>query len=468
MNPITLSPNTSLNLPPALRKGEVFISYSRKDQEFVRSLDAAFTQLGREPWVDWGDIEKGEEWWKAIQRGIEAAHTFIFVLSPDSVESKVCAQEIEYATQLHKRFLPIVRREGFAMDSLHPSISGHNWLFFRETDDQEQAFKELLAAVDTDLSYVRRHSRLLVRALEWQHKGNDASYLLRGSDLRDAQQWLTQSFDKNPKPTELQGSFINASQEFEAKSLKRRQRAKWVVLLTTVLGNMAIAAAACLWFYNFATDQADQQVKRDLQKALNVGLVGIDGDRFEQLVQRRITNNFLSLNDPLYREHQTWLFKVHSAIPMVYPRTFFLEQRTGQMRIIGDVGRELQGNLPVGDRISQFWQPFSPRPEAQKVYTNSEEQYVTITPFKDELGEWISAYGAIRNSAGKTVGGLRVDCDANVFRAIQRDVRNKLAIAYFGIFLWFVLLSIIILSVTRPTQESVPQSPKQKVGESRR
>ena len=40
----------------APRPQEVFISYSRKDKEFVRRLDEALKRRDREAWVDWEGI----------------------------------------------------------------------------------------------------------------------------------------------------------------------------------------------------------------------------------------------------------------------------------------------------------------------------------------------------------------------------------------------------------------------------
>ncbi|HEU0209459.1 MAG TPA: toll/interleukin-1 receptor domain-containing protein [Candidatus Udaeobacter sp.] len=67
------------------RSQEIFISYSRKDKEFVRRLDQALKSRGREAWVDWEDIRPTEEWMQAIYSAIEGADTFVFVLTPDSV-----------------------------------------------------------------------------------------------------------------------------------------------------------------------------------------------------------------------------------------------------------------------------------------------------------------------------------------------------------------------------------------------
>jgi hypothetical protein len=67
----------------------VFISYSRKDKEFVRRLGEALESRGREVWVDWEDIRPTEEWMQAIYGAIEGANTFAFVLTPDATEITV-------------------------------------------------------------------------------------------------------------------------------------------------------------------------------------------------------------------------------------------------------------------------------------------------------------------------------------------------------------------------------------------
>jgi hypothetical protein len=85
------------------RPQEVFISYSRKDKEFVRRLDEALRGRGREAWVDWQDIRPTEDFMQAIYGAIEGADTFISVLTPDSVVSYNCGLEIAHAAANNKR-----------------------------------------------------------------------------------------------------------------------------------------------------------------------------------------------------------------------------------------------------------------------------------------------------------------------------------------------------------------------------
>jgi hypothetical protein len=51
---------------------DVFISYSRKDQAFVRRLFQALTEDRRGVWVDWEGIPVTADWWQEIRTGIEA------------------------------------------------------------------------------------------------------------------------------------------------------------------------------------------------------------------------------------------------------------------------------------------------------------------------------------------------------------------------------------------------------------
>ncbi len=235
---------------------DVFISYSRKDKEFVQILHKGLSQSRYDAWVDWLDIPHTANWWKEIEAGIEAAHTFIFVISPDSLASKVCKQEIDHAAKHNKRLIPIVRRDKAQEQVVHPDLSELNWLFFREGDDFESAFQCLIQAIDSDLNYVRAHTRLLVRAVEWDGKQRNASFLLRGSDLDGAEQWLLQTNkEKEPKPTELQRKYIAVSRQSAAKR-------KRLIMAGITLFWFATAGLAGIGFIQFIDWQEGRRLER--------------------------------------------------------------------------------------------------------------------------------------------------------------------------------------------------------------
>lgn len=195
---------------------DIFISYSRKDKEFVRQLWETLVQASQDVWVDWDDIPPTADWRQEIYLGIEAANNFVFVISPHSMSSVVCGEELLHAINHGKRLVPIVRQD-VDYQSVHPELAKLNWIFVREQDDFNTAFETLIEAIATDLNHVRMHTRLLIKAREWENRERDSSFLLRGSDLEEAEQWLTQSSSKKPQPTALHREYINASRKTETE-----------------------------------------------------------------------------------------------------------------------------------------------------------------------------------------------------------------------------------------------------------
>ena len=237
----------------------------------MQSLHDALHREQREIWVDWQAIPLTADWWQEIERGIEGTNTFVFVISPDSVASDICRQEIDHAVKHNKRLVPIVHREGFEAAKMHPMLSKHNWLFFRQTDDFAHGFEQLTTAIDTDLDQVRTHTRILEKAIEWDKEGRNPSFVLRGEDLARSQAWLVQADQRQPKPTELQREYVSASQtseEAEAILLKAGQQAARLRLISSgVLVATLIGAGVAGWLALRATDQANQKVTTAQQQA---------------------------------------------------------------------------------------------------------------------------------------------------------------------------------------------------------
>src|SRR5512147_3181141 len=85
----------------------IFISYSRMDLDFVQKIVDALAVSDLDTWIDWKNIPKGEDWKDEIYRGIEGADAFLFLISPDSVTSEMCNEEIAHALRNGKRILPV-------------------------------------------------------------------------------------------------------------------------------------------------------------------------------------------------------------------------------------------------------------------------------------------------------------------------------------------------------------------------
>jgi WD40 repeat protein len=219
---------------------DLFISYSRKDTEFVRRLHVAFEQAGKDAWADWEDIAPSADWMAEIYRAIEDADGFVFVLSPDSVGSEVCGRELAHAAGNNKRIIPILARE--VDPKLVPEPAGrHQWISFADGDDFDAAFAELQQALETDLEWVAAHTRWLGRAREWEQGGRDRGLLLRGTDLSSAESWLSErSEGQGPEPTALQTEYIVTSRQ----AASRRQRLGFALVAVALVVATALAAVA--------------------------------------------------------------------------------------------------------------------------------------------------------------------------------------------------------------------------------
>lgn len=248
---------------------DVFISYSRRDGQFVQRLNNALVEENRIVWVDWQGIPAGEDWWKEIESGIENAETFVAVISENWLASPICHQELDYAVNNNKRIIPLVhqridgeiekRVKGDWMDKPYEQVARANWESLRNLNwifvDSEEAFDtgfaKLLATIDEDQPHLKAHTRYLRRALEWKRSNENPSFLLLGDDLLFAEKWLTSAVEqgKTPHPTELQKRYIEHSRRLEddevqreATREKRLQQLRFASVILAIVGGIAVIA----------------------------------------------------------------------------------------------------------------------------------------------------------------------------------------------------------------------------------
>jgi hypothetical protein len=226
---------------------DVFISYSRRDSEFVDRLAAGLTEHQRDVWIDVRGIEDGQVFPDAIRTAIEGADSFVYVITPESAHSRHCAQEVDYAQQLSKRIIPILRRP-VADDELLSEIRYRNWIPFQDDGRFEEAIARLLTACDRDLAHVKSHTRWLTKGLEWEAESRDDSFLLRGRELTAAEDWLAASGPgTDPQPTELQREYVLLSR----RAATRRGRHAVIVA-----GTVAVLAVILVVFALISRQQA--------------------------------------------------------------------------------------------------------------------------------------------------------------------------------------------------------------------
>jgi WD40 repeat protein len=227
---------------------DVFISYSRRDKDFVRRLvDQIQTcdHCDHTYWVDWQDILPLSEWRQDIRQGILDSNNFLFVMSPHSLVSKECLKELDYAISFNKRLIPILYQKTSGCKVPAP-LADINWISFIGDNSFEQSFQELLLAFDRDLDYVKAHTRLLKLADEWDNQQRDSSFLLRGSNLESVETWLHQKSNLSPALTQLQRDFVATSRVAETRRQKRDMRNQRIALGSVIVALAVVSALGLL------------------------------------------------------------------------------------------------------------------------------------------------------------------------------------------------------------------------------
>lgn len=87
--------------------GHIFISYSRKDEEYVNKLVAAIENEGFDVWID-RELLTGDKWIKTINHQIDTCDAFVIVMTDDSSRSQWVQREVLYAIQEGKRIFPLL------------------------------------------------------------------------------------------------------------------------------------------------------------------------------------------------------------------------------------------------------------------------------------------------------------------------------------------------------------------------
>jgi TIR domain len=217
-----------VDVNPVDDKLNVFISYSRDDLDFADQLDEALQLVGFATSVDRHRISGGEEWQARLGSLIRDADTVVFVLSPASAKSDICAWEVEEAARLNKRIIPVLCRP---LDGAVPStaLAQRNYIFFYAEPKSPgsgfgQGLRRLVAALNTDLDWLREHTRLLKRATEWEMGGRSANRLLTGEDIAAARAWAARRPKGAPEPTELHLAFLRASEDEDSARVNAERR----------------------------------------------------------------------------------------------------------------------------------------------------------------------------------------------------------------------------------------------------
>ncbi|MCA9331097.1 SUMF1/EgtB/PvdO family nonheme iron enzyme [Candidatus Saccharibacteria bacterium] len=220
------------------------ISYSHLDATIVKKLHKRLVDAGFAIWIDEGDIWPAADWWDQIQQGMRSADNVLFMISPSSLASVVCHQELDYARSLGKRVIPVMLNKGddyeatlrdalvsIVQEDLDEAaiariqgreiagifrknvdlLNRHDWIYCLSEAQLEEAANEAIRCIQVDEHHHRMLTNCMQQALTWQNNERSPDRILKGEEISEAESWLQQAISRNLDVPELVKEFIRES-----------------------------------------------------------------------------------------------------------------------------------------------------------------------------------------------------------------------------------------------------------------
>jgi hypothetical protein len=225
----------------------LFLSYSRKDLGFVErlanDLDSRgclcdYDVVGTDPDNVLLGISPEDDWWRRLQEMLTRAHVVVFVLSPQSLRSKVCDEEVAFALSNGKRVIPVTFG---AVDVaiLPPRLSALNVaIHFGNGEDSQygQALTKLARVAQLDVAWNRTAADVSIAAHRWNAHGRGQEALVLGSELQALQRWASTRPAAAPPHSELVLAYLTACQQAEDDrvAMLEAERERYLELIEVV------------------------------------------------------------------------------------------------------------------------------------------------------------------------------------------------------------------------------------------
>jgi len=160
------------------------------------------------------NLQPGQNFDAAARRNIELADNFIYLVSPESLQSDYCQLQFHYAFECNKRLFFLLVED--TPSDLYPAaLDEINVIDFSDVKNAEiyrLNLDLLLNLLGKDEYYHESHKCLLIKALKWQEQRHIESILLRGHRLDVFEDLLKVSKQRKFQQfTHLQKEFLEAS-----------------------------------------------------------------------------------------------------------------------------------------------------------------------------------------------------------------------------------------------------------------
>ena len=125
----------------------IFVSYRSVDAEFALKVAVDLKNAGVRLWMDRLDIKPGDDWRRALQKGIQHSAAILSVLTPRYIGSPYCQRELARAERMKTPIIPLLV-ENITDENWPIEIERHQYLDFTEWLDVRAYDDSLKRLVD--------------------------------------------------------------------------------------------------------------------------------------------------------------------------------------------------------------------------------------------------------------------------------------------------------------------------------
>lgn len=108
-------------------KYDIYICYSREDNEVATEICHFLDQQGLSYWIDRRGIEPGDDYAQSIVNAINDSKLFLFIISENSGKSRFCMNELAFAVNNKKTVIPLRIDQAPLSDEISFFIANISW-----------------------------------------------------------------------------------------------------------------------------------------------------------------------------------------------------------------------------------------------------------------------------------------------------------------------------------------------------
>jgi preprotein translocase subunit SecG len=300
---------------------------------------------------------------------------------------------------------------------------------------------------------------LQVKALEWERNQKEGSFLLRGSDLKDAEAQLLVNAGKSPCPTALQREFtLTSRKEEDAQIAEERAKEQQLELekrlatrmrrLTYLLLGVFTAAYVVLFFWlnTVTSNLAVNSLKDQMLALVETSVCFINGNDFGVFIQSFPEADNTVYESDYYSTLENFMLDVIGTNENIETETVLYSivkgSKTNEFLIVNstDAAADIAYKTSVIARDANVPQ-----------IAGMEKTVADTTIYTDEWGTWISACSPILNSDNESVGALCADFNAQFLEDTRKRMTTTLGIAFLAI---YPAMIILVFFATRSFQKT--------------